>query len=192
MDKDKEALLELVVGATKRALGVNKRGAGLKVIRDNPAIRAALDDPKFAETFRVRLQRDVDLWVEDESIATIEHRLRETLKRRGYRLEKSRRRDPHALTYGRYWIIKERPPMTWASFHINATEGDADRAYTMTLGQVDAWCASGKSGHPGFESAFIPMIACQSAMDAYIAERRETTPEKEAAKTKRPRTAAKK
>jgi hypothetical protein len=35
---------------------------------------------------------------------TREIRIRRTLDRRGYTLSKSRRRDPHALDYGRYTI----------------------------------------------------------------------------------------
>ncbi len=35
---------------------------------------------------------------------SLEIRLRNTLKRRGYFLFKSRRRDPQALDYGGYWI----------------------------------------------------------------------------------------
>jgi hypothetical protein len=38
---------------------------------------------------------------------SLEQRVRQTLKRRGYRLEKSRRRDPLALDYGRYWVWNE-------------------------------------------------------------------------------------
>jgi hypothetical protein len=130
-----------------------------------------------------------------QPIETIEHRLRETLKRRGYRLEKSRRRDPHALTYGRYWVIWEKHEANYAGFVISATEGDAERDYTMTLAEVNAWCASGKP-LPAVES--FPIMVSELAFQAYWSERHGTPPEQEAAKpaptaketrkaTKRPR-----
>ncbi len=37
---------------------------------------------------------------------SIEIRLRRTLKRRGFKLRKSSRKDPLALDYGHYWIEK--------------------------------------------------------------------------------------
>ena len=121
-----------------------------------------------------------------QSVETIEHRLRETLKRRGYRLEKSRRRDPHALTFGRYWIIGERTPIDHPiSFYIVGTKGgDPTRDYTMTLDEVDALCSAESN-------AFVPIsqelyeqakMDCYFAMEAYTTERRETAPEKESAK----------
>jgi len=36
---------------------------------------------------------------------TRETRLRRTADRRGLRLERSRRRDPHAVDYDRYWLL---------------------------------------------------------------------------------------
>lgn len=131
----------------------------------------------------------------------VENRLRLTLKRRGYRLEKSRRRDPHALTYGRYWIINERTPIDHPiSFYIPATEGDPNRVCTMTLDEVDALCRSGEStalASISPERYSATKMACLFAMEAYSTERQETAPEKEAAEpeptvkeakaTKRPR-----
>ncbi len=108
----------------------------------------------------------------------VENRLRDTLKRRGYTLVKSRRRDPLALTYGRYWVIFERSAETPFGFAIPATEGDPERDYTMTLAEVDAWCASGK---PLAREA-IPKMACLLAFEAYFSERREATPEQESTK----------
>ena len=37
-----------------------------------------------------------------------ENRVRRTAKRRGFILRRSRRRDPQALDYGRYWLIDPR------------------------------------------------------------------------------------
>jgi hypothetical protein len=34
-----------------------------------------------------------------------ENRVRRTAKRRGFILKRSRRRDPQALDYGKYWLI---------------------------------------------------------------------------------------
>jgi len=174
--KRKQELLELVVGVTKKALRMTHNGAGLRVIRNNPEIRAAFDDPKFVETLQDALTHELELWVgapaDGDSIETVEHRLRETLKRRGYRLEKSRRRDPHALTYGRYWIILEKQMPYSTAFLVPASEGDPDRAFTMTLDQVDAWCRSGKKPDA--------KINATPAWKAYVTERQETMPSKAA------------
>ena len=105
----------------------------------------------------------------------IENRLRDTLRRRGYRLEKSRRRDPHALTYQRYWVIWEKHEANYAGFVLPATEGDSERAYTMTLDQVDAWVRSGKQPSPlDFQSDPKLKPRCYAAMWAYEAERKDT------------------
>ncbi len=41
-----------------------------------------------------------------EQDRTREHRLRRLAKRRGYILQKSKRRDPYAIDYGRWWIVE--------------------------------------------------------------------------------------
>lgn len=41
-----------------------------------------------------------------ENVRTTEARMRHTLKRRGYYLKKSRRKDPLAIGYGTYWIYE--------------------------------------------------------------------------------------
>jgi hypothetical protein len=99
----------------------------------------------------------------------VENRLRDTLKRRGLRLEKSRRRDPQALTYARYWIIGARMPLTPNQFLIAVIEGDSHRAYTMTLDQVDALCR--KSFRVTLEQYNAEKMACMLAMEAYTTDR---------------------
>ncbi len=38
-------------------------------------------------------------------VKVLENRLRRAAERQGLRLEKSRARDPRALTYGTYWLV---------------------------------------------------------------------------------------
>jgi hypothetical protein len=59
---------------------------------------------------------------------TRENRLRLTCERRGLRLEKNRRRDPKAIGFGRYRIVKADAPAAGARFD-------------MSLDQVEAWLA---------------------------------------------------
>jgi hypothetical protein len=64
---------------------------------------------------------------------TRENRLRRALDRRGYRLEKSRARDPYSLTYGGYQIV---------DIHIGglvAGWGNAERGYALDLDEVEKW-----------------------------------------------------
>jgi hypothetical protein len=59
-----------------------------------------------------------------------ENRIRRTAERRGYRLEKSRRRDPLAVDFGGYMLIHAR---------LNAVVLGSDPvAYTATLDEVEA------------------------------------------------------
>jgi hypothetical protein len=58
---------------------------------------------------------------------SLEIRLRNTLKRRGFILSKSRRRDPQALDYGGYWIIDGNK---------NLVAGDE---FGISLEEVDEW-----------------------------------------------------
>jgi hypothetical protein len=63
----------------------------------------------------------------------LENRLRRRLDRMGYRLMKSRARDPYDLTFGGYQIV---------DVQINglvAGHGHAGRGYAMTLGDVQEW-----------------------------------------------------
>lgn len=46
----------------------------------------------------------------DQSEKVHENRLRRMAERQGYTLVKSRRRDPRALDYGRYWLVNARRP----------------------------------------------------------------------------------
>ena len=62
-----------------------------------------------------------------------ENRLRRTLDRQGYRLMKSRARDPRGLTYGGYQIVD---PTTGG---IAAGWGNANRGYGLRLDDVERW-----------------------------------------------------
>jgi hypothetical protein len=60
-----------------------------------------------------------------------EARVRRMIDRQGYRLKKSRRRDPRAVGYGHYRIVDP---------HTNTVVAGAGRAaYNMTLDQAEAW-----------------------------------------------------
>jgi hypothetical protein len=63
-----------------------------------------------------------------------ENRLRRMAERQGYRLVKSRRRDPRAIDYGTYWIVD---PKTNA---IVAGGGPSQRG--MNLDDIEAWLTS--------------------------------------------------
>lgn len=45
--------------------------------------------------------------MEPTEFKVLENRLRRTAERQGLRLEKSRRRDPRAVDYGRYWLLDD-------------------------------------------------------------------------------------
>ena len=60
-----------------------------------------------------------------------ENRMRRRLERRGYRLMKSRRRDPDALEYGTYQVIEIR--------HNSLAFGDTNHGFGMSLEDVEDW-----------------------------------------------------
>ena len=59
-----------------------------------------------------------------------ENRIRRVLKRQGYRLVKSRRRDPQALDYGDYMIVDERKCCIL---------GKDPWSFSATLDEVEEW-----------------------------------------------------
>jgi len=63
----------------------------------------------------------------------MENRLRRVLARRGYRLEKSRRRDQQAIDYGGYMIIETSTN--------SAILGASPHPYSATLDEVSKWVA---------------------------------------------------
>lgn len=67
-----------------------------------------------------------------------ERRLRRTAERRGYILSKSRRRDPEALDYGRYWLAKD----TTGAGHSGSWRGRDEvlgGRHGVTLEEVETW-----------------------------------------------------
>ena len=60
---------------------------------------------------------------------TRENRLRATAKRQGLELRKSRRRDPLAVGYGRYWLMAGDK---WEKVRAGGQRG-------MTIDQVEEW-----------------------------------------------------
>lgn len=71
----------------------------------------------------------------DQEEKVRENRLRRTAQRRGFRLEKSRRRDPHALDFGGYMLIDDRAN--------SAIIGMTPVAYSATLDDVEAYLNEG-------------------------------------------------
>jgi hypothetical protein len=61
---------------------------------------------------------------------SIEQRLRRMADRQGLALQRSRRRDPHALGFGTYQLVNERG---------RVVAGDRQRGYGLTLDQVEAF-----------------------------------------------------
>lgn len=59
-----------------------------------------------------------------------ENRLRRAAKRQGLRLVKSRRRDPRALDYGRYWLLDSRNRLL---------SGNPYRDHSATLDEVEKY-----------------------------------------------------
>ena len=72
---------------------------------------------------------------------TRETRLRRTADRQGMRLERSRRRDPRAVDYGRYWLVD------LASGDVVAGASQLGRPH-WTLDQVEAWLTSDPKERP--------------------------------------------
>jgi hypothetical protein len=64
----------------------------------------------------------------------LENRLRRMLDRRGYRLMRSRARDPRDLTHGGYHIVDHQGIIV-------AGRGNIGRNYAMTLAEVHEWVA---------------------------------------------------
>lgn len=62
-----------------------------------------------------------------------ENRLRRALDRQGYRLMKSRARDPRDLTYGGYQIVDHEVGGVAAGW------GNANRGYALDLDGVEDW-----------------------------------------------------
>lgn len=65
-----------------------------------------------------------------------ENRLRRAADRQGYRLIKSRARDPRDLTYGGYQLVNIETGGVDAGF------GNAGRGYAFDLDEVEAWLTS--------------------------------------------------
>jgi len=75
--------------------------------------------------------------VTDEKVR--ENRLRRMADRRGYKLVKSRSRDPHAVDYGRYALIDE--------FGGTVNPWIADRwKCSWHLGDVESWFSTADKG----------------------------------------------
>lgn len=66
-----------------------------------------------------------------------ENRVRRMAARQGLVVNKSRRRDPNALDYGRYWIVEPRRNVIATSL-----EG---QEHGITLEEVEAWLRSPRS-----------------------------------------------
>jgi hypothetical protein len=70
-----------------------------------------------------------------------ENRLRRMADRQGLRLEKSRRRDPRAIDYDRYWLLD------LATGDVVAGASSIGRP-DWTLDQVEAWLTSDPKERP--------------------------------------------
>jgi hypothetical protein len=70
----------------------------------------------------------------DKAIKVTENRIRRVLGRRGLRLVKSRRRDRHAIGFGRYMVV---------DCKTNFVEYGGGDDPELTLNEVAAWLAEG-------------------------------------------------
>jgi hypothetical protein len=153
----------------------------------------------------LRMIRSTISGMKKQDPKVVENRLRDTLKRRGYRLEKSRRRDPHALTFGRYWIIGERIPIDRGkgiedlavdkkelhpmSFCLLVTKGgDRDHDFTMTLDEIDAVCSAKTNAFAPISGELYEAAKtdCVLAWEFYMSERGETMPSRAAFRASMP------
>jgi hypothetical protein len=75
-------------------------------------------------------ERDLSA-MSDQEYKVLENRLRRMLDRQGYRLLKSRARDPRAITYGGYMIVDHEVG--------GAAAGGEGRGYTLDLNDVERW-----------------------------------------------------
>jgi hypothetical protein len=69
----------------------------------------------------------------------LENRLRRQLQRMGYRLMKSRARDPYDITFAGYQVVDVRNGLA-------AGHGNAGRGYALTLDGVEDWITSMTTG----------------------------------------------
>jgi hypothetical protein len=74
----------------------------------------------------------------DKNAKVLENRMRRTLARRGYRLEKSRHRDPRATTYGRYLVFETLNNTVYDKIPTARPGSD----YTVTLEEIVRWADS--------------------------------------------------
>jgi len=74
---------------------------------------------------------------EPENVKVRENRLRRMADRRGYRLDKSRARDPQALTYGGYQLIN------LEHGGCDCGWGNAGRGYAATLDDIEEFLTGG-------------------------------------------------
>jgi hypothetical protein len=74
----------------------------------------------------------------DQEYKILENRLRRAAARQGLRLQKSRARDPRAVTYGTYSLVKGPAPTSggsnWRSRELVA--GDQNTGYGLSLDDV--------------------------------------------------------
>ena len=86
-----------------------------------------------------RYQRD-SATSETGAEKVLENRLRRQLQRMGYRLMKSRARDPYDITFGGYQVVDIR------TNGLSGGHGNAGRGYGFTLDDVLDWITSMTTG----------------------------------------------
>jgi hypothetical protein len=107
--------------------GVDGGGSVLRVLPADRRARDTLSDNAW-------ITRDLDAMTPREP-KTLETRLRRKAERMGYRLQKSRARDPDALTFGGYQIVDPTHGGLMAGWRYAG-----DRwGYGMDLNDVEAW-----------------------------------------------------
>jgi hypothetical protein len=74
----------------------------------------------------------------DQEAKTREARLRRAAERQGMILRRSRRRDPRALTYGRYWIVA-----TGGVIGAGSSQGEVGDPPGMSMDEVETYLAGG-------------------------------------------------
>lgn len=90
----------------------------------------------------------------DEKV--LENRLRRKLDRMGYRLMRSRARDPDDITFGGYQIVDIRINGLVAGF------GNVNRGYSMSLDDVQAWLTDETESAGDTAGSIVPAFGLRS------------------------------
>ena len=89
----------------------------------SPSSKVAGIREHWRQTLAEAAARGTDPWPDQGEDAKVRvNRLRRVAARQGMRISKSRRRDPRALDYGRYWISGENRALLTSEYGVTLDE----------------------------------------------------------------------